>query len=135
MRARFVLLPRVLSLCLALAAAACSRAPEQRTFTLQGQVQSLDLSRKLVTVKHEEIVGFMPAMTMPYEVADAKALDGLAPGDLINSKLVIFSNGARLVDIRKVGTAPLEKPPAVPNPPTASAGFELLKPGEAVPDT
>jgi hypothetical protein len=60
MRARFVLLPRVLSLCLALAAAACSRAPEQRTFTLQGQVQSLDLPRKLVTVKHEEIVGFMP---------------------------------------------------------------------------
>ena len=136
MRARFVLPPRVLSLCLALAAAACSRAPEQRTFTLQGQVQSLDLPRKLVTVKHEEIVGFMPAMTMPYEVADAKALDGLAPGDLINSKLVIFSNGARLVDSRKVGTAPLEKPPAdVPNPPTASAGFELLRPGEAVPDT
>jgi protein SCO1 len=126
----------VLSLALALAVVACSRPPEQRTFTLQGQVQSLDVPRKLVTVKHEEIVGFMPAMTMPYEVADAKALDGLAPGDLINSKLVVFSNGARLVDIKKVGTAPLEKPPAdIPNPPAASSGFELLKPGEAVPDT
>jgi protein SCO1/2 len=125
----------VLSLCLALASAACSKAPDQRTYTLQGQVQSLDIPRKLVTVKHEEIKGFMPAMTMPYEVADAKALDGLAPGDLINSKLVIFSNGAHLVDIKKVGTAPLEKPPAeAPNPPTASSGFELLKPGEAVPD-
>jgi len=126
----------VLSLALTLASVACSRPPEQRTFTLQGQVQSLDVPRKLVTVKHEEIAGFMPAMTMPYEVADAQALDGLAPGDLINSKLVVFSNGARLVDIKKVGTAPLEKPPAdVPNPPTASSGFELLKPGEAVPDT
>ena len=88
-----------------------------------------------MTVKHEEIKGFMPAMTMPYEVADAKALDGLAPGDLINAKLVVFSNGAHLVEIKKVGTAPLEKPPAeAPNPPTASSGFELLKPGEAVPD-
>jgi protein SCO1/2 len=125
----------VLSLCLALASAACSKAPDQRTYTLQGQVQSLDIPRKLVTVKHEEIKGFMPAMTMPYEVADATALDGLAPGDLINSKLVIFSNGAHLVDIKKVGTAPLEKPPAeAPNPPTASSGFELLRPGEAVPD-
>jgi hypothetical protein len=86
-----------------------------------------------VTVKHEEITGFMPAMTMPYEVADAKALDGLAPGDLINAKLIVFSNGAHLVDIRKVGTAPLEKPPAdVPNPPTASSGFELLKPGPSL---
>jgi protein SCO1/2 len=78
----------------------------------------------------------MPAMTMPYEVTDAKALDALAPGDLINAKLVVFSNGAHLVDIKKVGTAPLEKPPAdVPNPPTASSGFELLKTGEVPPDT
>ena len=135
MRARSVLFLCVLSLGLALAVAGCSTAPEQRTFTLQGQVQSLDTPRKLVTVKHEEITGFMPAMTMPYEVADAKAMDGLAPGDLINAKLVVFSNGAHLVDIKKVGSAPLEKPPAeVPNPPTASSGFELLKPGEAVPD-
>ena len=134
MRARCVLLPSVLSLCLALAVAACSRAPEQRTFTLQGQVQSLDAPRKVVVVKHEEIKGFMPAMTMPYEVQDAQALGGLAPGDLINARLIVFSNGAHLADIRRVGTAPLEKPPAdVPNP-TASSGFELLRPGEAPPD-
>jgi len=126
----------VLSLALALfTATACRQAPEQRTFTLQGQVQSLDAPRKLVTVKHEEIKGFMPAMTMPYEVVDAKAMDGLAPGDLINARLIVFSNGAHLTDIKKVGTAPLEKPPAeAPNPPTASSGFELLRPGEAVPD-
>jgi protein SCO1/2 len=125
----------VLSLSLSFAFAACSKAPEQRTYTLQGQVQSLDTPRKLVTVKHEDIKGFMPAMTMPYEVADAKLLDGLAPGDLINAKLIVFSNGAHLVEIKKVGTAPLEKPPAdVANPPTASSGFELLRPGEAVPD-
>ena len=128
--------PAVLSLCAALLAlAACTKAPEQRTFTLQGQVQSLDLPRKLVTVKHEEITGFMPAMTMPYEVVDNKALESLAPGDLINAKLVVFSNGAHLTDIKKVGTAPLERPPAaVPDPPTASSGFELLRPGEPVPD-
>ena len=127
--------PFVLSLCLVLFAASCSKAPEQRTFTLQGQIQSLDTSHKLVTVKHEEIKGFMPAMTMPYEVAEASAMNGLAPGDLVDAKLVVFSNGAHLTDIKKVGTAPLEKPPAdVPNPPTASSGFELLKPGEAVPD-
>jgi protein SCO1 len=127
--------PFVLSLGLVLFAAGCSKAPEQRTFTLQGQVQSLDAAHKLVTVKHEEIKGFMPAMTMPYEVQEAKALDGLAPGDLIDAKLIVFSNGAHLAEIKKVGTAPLEKPPAdVPNPPTASSGFELLKIGEPVPD-
>ena len=120
----------VFSLCLALLAAACSR-PEQRSYTLQGQVISLDPARKLAVVKHEEIQGFMPAMTMPYEVEDVKLLDGLAPGDLINATLVVFSNGAHLTTIRKVGNAPLEKPAESPS---ASSGFELLKPGEAVPD-
>src|SRR5258706_9021810 len=123
----------VFFLCLVFAAPACSKKDE-RTFTLQGQVLSLEPARKLVTVKHEEIKGFMRAMTMPYEVRDARLLDGLAPGDLISATLVFVSNGAFLSAIRKVGQAPLEKPPAeAPNPP-ASAGFELLKPGEAVPD-
>lgn len=123
------------SVCLALGvAAACAKAPEQRTFALQGQIQSLEPARKLVTIKHEEIKGFMPAMTMPYEVRDAKALDGLAAGDLINATLVVVSNGAYVTDIKKVGQAPLEKPPAAATNPSASSGFELLRPGDAVPD-
>jgi protein SCO1/2 len=124
----------VFSLCLAIASAACSKSSDERTFTLQGQVISLDPVRKMVVVKHEDIKDFMPAMTMPYEVQDARSLDGLAPGDLINATLVVFANGAHLTTIHKVGAAPLEKPPAeAPNPP-ASSGFELLKPGETVPD-
>ena len=123
----------VLALSLA-AVLSCSRPPEQRSYALQGQIQSIDAPRKLLIVKHEEIKGFMPAMTMPYEVQDTKALDTLAPGDLINSRLVVFSNGAHLADIKKVGTAPLERPPAEAPMPAASSGFELLKAGEAVPD-
>jgi protein SCO1/2 len=124
----------VFALGLALVSAACSRTSDQRTFTLQGQVQALDAARKMVVVKHEEIKGFMPAMTMPYEAQDGKLLDGLVPGDLINATLVVFSNGAHLTKITKVGTAPLEKPPTEGANPSASSGFELLKPGEAVPD-
>ena len=124
----------VFSLCLALASAACGKSSDQRSFTLQGQVLSLDTARKMVVVKHEEIKGFMPAMTMPYEVQDARSLDGLAPGDLINATLVVFSNGAHLTRIAKVGAAPLEKPPAEAPNPSASSGFELVKPGETVPD-
>jgi protein SCO1 len=125
----------VFSLCVAIVAAACSRKPpDERIFPLQGQVQEIDAPRKLVILKHEEIKGFMPAMTMPYEVEDPKVLDTLAPGDLIDSTLVVFSAGARIRNIKKVGTAPLEKPPADAPTPKASSGFELIKPGEAVPD-
>ncbi|HMF93026.1 MAG TPA: SCO family protein [Vicinamibacterales bacterium] len=125
----------VFSLCIALLAGACRQnPPDQRTYPLQGQVQSIDAPRHLVILKHEEIKGFMPAMTMPYEVEDPKALETLAPGDLIDSTLVVFSAGARIRNVRKVGTAPLEKPPADTPMPKASSGFELIKPGEAVPD-
>lgn len=123
----------VLALCLA-TALSCGKPPDQRNYALQGQVQSIDAARRLLVVKHEEIKGFMPAMTMPYDVQDAKALDTLAPGDLINSTLVVFSNGAHLTNIKKVGTAPLERPPAEAPMPAASSGFELVKAGEAVPD-
>jgi len=126
----------VFCLYLALAgAAACTPASDQRTFTLQGQVLSLEPARKVVTVKHGEIKGFMPAMTMPYEVRDEKLLDGLAPGDLIDATLVVLSNGAYLSSIKKVGQAPIEKPAAEATAPVASSGFELLKVGDAVPDS
>lgn len=120
---------------MAAAIAACSSVPDKRTFPMQGQVQSIEPDRKSVVVKHEEIRGFMPAMTMPYEVRDEKLLADLKPGDLINASLVVIANGAYLTDIKKVGEAPLEEPPAEAPAPAASSGFELLKPGEQVPDT
>jgi protein SCO1/2 len=117
-----------------LASACGTTHSDERRFTLQGQVVAVDAAKKSVTVKHEEIKGFMPAMTMPYDVEDAKALDSVHAGDLINATLVVFSNGAHLTAIKKVGEAPLEQPPADAPMPTASSGFELLKPGQPVPN-
>jgi protein SCO1/2 len=125
--------PKVLWLAVACLAAACSSAPEDRQYTLQGQILSISADRKDANIKHEEIKGFMAAMTMPYKVRDAREYDGLAPGDLITATLVIVSNDAYLKDVRKVGSAPLEKPPAESAAPAASSGFELLKLGQPVP--
>jgi protein SCO1/2 len=124
----------LLFLCSALAAGSCGRRSDEREYRLQGQVVSLEIPRKLVVIKHEEIKGFMPAMTMPYEVRDARVLDHLVPGDLVNATLVVFSNGAHLSSITRIGQAPLEKPPEEAPAPGAASGFELLKPGERVPD-
>jgi protein SCO1/2 len=116
--------------------AGCSGGGQQtgeRSVTLQGQILALDAAKKTAQVKHDEIKDFMPAMTMPYEVRDEKLLAGLAPGDLITATLVVESNAAYLSAITKTGSAPLpEASPETPAPP-ASSGFELLKPGEAVP--
>jgi protein SCO1/2 len=123
----------VLAGLLALASVACS-APDRHEYTLQGQILSVAADHKEADIKHEEIVGFMPAMTMPYKVRDPQQYADLKPGDLITATLVIVSNDAYLKDVKKVGSAPLERASGEA-PPTASSGFELLKPGEAVPNT
>src|SRR6267378_1280958 len=120
------------ALVLFLLLSSCSTQPGERAYTLQGQVLAVAPNRGEATIKHEDITGLMPAMTMPYKVKEAKLLDNITPGDLINARLVVVSNDAYLTEVKKVGSAPLEKlPVAVPG---ASSGFELLKAGEAVPD-
>jgi protein SCO1/2 len=120
-------------LLLSLVAGACGqKAGDGREYGLQGQVLSLNADRTEATIKHEEIKGFMPAMTMPYKVREAKELEGIVPGDLINGTLVVVSNDAYLKAVKKVGQAPLEKTPEATE--TATSGFELLKTGAPVPD-
>jgi protein SCO1 len=111
--------------------AACSKE-DRREHTLQGQVLSVRADGMEANIKHEDIKGFMPAMTMSYKVRDAREFANLKPGDLITSTLVVVSNDAFLKDVKKVGDAPLEKPAQEST--EARSGFELLRPGETVPN-
>jgi protein SCO1 len=122
---------KIFTLLLLFALPACGS--NDREYTLQGQILSIEPNRLQADIKHEEIKGFMAAMTMPYKVRDAKELADLKPGDLITSTLVVVSNDAYLKDVKRVGEAPLEAA-AGGAAPSASSGFELLRPGEAVPD-
>ena len=123
-------------LCVGLAAlgTSCGKPSDQRQYSLHGQVLSLTANHQQATIKHDEIKGFMGAMSMPYNVHDPKEFEGLAPGDLIDATLIVLSNDAYLTGVTRVGQAPLAKPPADTEAPAASSGFELLKPGEPVPD-
>ncbi len=114
---------------------ACGRSSGQRRYTLEGQVTAVAPDRSEATIKHEEIRGFMPAMTMPYRVSDPKLLAGIVPGDLVNATLVVAQNDAYLSTLKKVGSAPLEKSPADTSATSSgSTGTALLEPGAPVPD-
>jgi protein SCO1/2 len=107
-----------------LAVAACSRGQE---YELRGQVLAIDLERQEIRVQHEDIKGFMPAMTMPFKVRDGEVLAARAPGEIIRATLVVEGGRTYLKDIEKTGQAPLAEGPS---PPT----FDMLDAGEAVPD-
>lgn len=78
--------------------AGCHSAPEKH-YPIQGEVISTDPANKLVTVKHGDIPGLMPAMTMTYQVAEPKQMESLRPGYKIAADLVVSENKARLENI------------------------------------
>jgi protein SCO1/2 len=117
----------------AISLAACGSKSNQRTYPVHGQVVGVTPDRQEATVKHGEIAGLMPAMTMPYKIKDKAELNAVRPGDVIDATLTIVENDAYLTDVKKVGEAPLEQAPE-PTTVTGAAGPELLKPGEVVPD-
>jgi protein SCO1/2 len=116
--------------CLALSAACGREEPPPREYQLTGQIIALKPESSEVLVAHDDIAGFMPAMTMPYKVEDTALLDGKAAGDLVTATLVVKETEAYLSAITKTGSAPLEAPATVPE----VTAFDMVKPGEPVPD-
>ena len=113
-----------------LTAAACSQSPEPRRYEVRGQILSIDPERQEVLVDHEDIEGFMPAMTMPYKVQDGGLLEGKEPGDLVTATLVVEEVNAYLSTLTITGHAPIQSPPAAP----LITDTDLLKKGDVVPD-
>ena len=77
----------------------CGRAPEKR-FELKGKVVSVNKAQRQVMIEHEQIPGFMAAMTMPFGVREAWALEALAPGQAIQATLVVQGDRSWIEGIR-----------------------------------
>jgi protein SCO1/2 len=113
-----------------LAIAACGRSPDDnvRHYELQGQILAVRPERREVVIKHEDIKGFMPGMTMPFSVKDDTLLAGKQPGDLVTATLVVAENQAYLSTLAKTGHQELSEP--APPPPLV----DVLTAGQMVMD-
>jgi protein SCO1/2 len=126
---RFRLLPLILLA--AFAAPACRReaapAAGQR-YPLKGKVVEVDIAGRKVTIAHEDIPGFMPAMTMPFVVLekDSPLLRDVAPGDEITATLVAPDSRYWLEDLVVVRRGRPD-PAAAPRAPEP-------RPGDAMPE-
>jgi protein SCO1/2 len=94
----------------------------------------------VVTIAHEEIPGFMKAMTMPFTPRDRSNLAELAPGDEVEGPLEVVREGGAIKDynlLRLEVTNPAPRVLSV-DPKTGKAALVpkpvVLRPGEAVPD-
>ena len=64
------------------------KSPEHR-YDIKGKVVSVDKGQRKVTIAHEDIAGYMTAMTMPFAIKDDWAFGVLQPGDSVNAELVV----------------------------------------------
>ncbi len=115
--------------------AACGRdhagtaAGAERQFAATGLIVAV-LEDGQVSVAHEAIPDFMPAMTMPLKLADPREAGRLAPGDRVRFTLRVSDQATRAADF--VITGRDER--ALAGSATArSAPSARLRPGDVVP--
>lgn len=109
-------------LCLLTLAAGCTSGHE---YELRGQILAVDEARQELTIKHGDIRGFMPGMTMAFKVEDAAVMAGRTPGELVTATLVVTDTRAYLSAVTPTGRAPLTERPPAPR-------VDLLAPGARV---
>ncbi len=109
--------------------AACGSGDDANAqrYEFKGKVEHVDKRGSAVTIAHEEIKGYMPAMTMPFKLKDESIYDELAPGDQVTATLVVAGNRTWLEDV--IRARAIADPASAP--PAGSAG---PTPGDQVPD-
>jgi len=99
------------------------RVAEEKTFEVRGQVVDVVFDGKALKIAHEEIPGFMGAMTMDLKLEDPDSAKTIRPGDKIAFILVSKADEMLVRGVRRLppeaelvlegqGTAHPSHPPA-----------------------
>ncbi|HEX7604169.1 MAG TPA: copper-binding protein [Polyangiaceae bacterium] len=79
-------------------AATIDASVEAKRYASRGVLENIDGARKRVSIAHEDIPGFMNAMTMPFDVKDANLLTGLAVGDTVTFSFTVDDSDRIVLD-------------------------------------
>lgn len=80
-----------------------STASEATMPLVDGEVRKVDLSKGLVVLRHGDIPNLaMPGMTMGFEVADRKMLDGLKTGDKVKFQVEMVKGKATVTELKRL---------------------------------
>ena len=104
-------------------AVSCRRGGNEKRFDFKGKVVAVEKEKHSVTVSHEDVKGYMPAMTMPFTVKSDADLQILAPDDEITATLVVDGSHSWLEDLIITRQSPSTA--AMPGVPVAKEGDEV----------
>ncbi|HET6671097.1 MAG TPA: SCO family protein [Pyrinomonadaceae bacterium] len=90
----------VITSLLLLAVAGCRKdTSNQKRYELTGKVLSVEPEKHQITVAHEDVKDYMPAMTMPFTLREDWPFKVLATGDRITATLVVDGTESWLEEI------------------------------------
>ena len=104
----------------------------EKTYLVKGVIKELPANGTNVVIKHEEVIGFMPAMTMPFDVKKTNDLQGFKVGDAVSFRLVVAGDDSWIEQLRRLNTSPTEMPSRESW--RQALDVEPLKVGELLPD-
>lgn len=109
-------------------------ATATQIFQVKGVVVELDPDGQNVRIKHEEIPGYMGAMTMLFEARPTNELRGLAPGDTVSFRMTVTDTDGWIDQIKKLDAAPVTNTLPMTGPFRAVRDVEPLNVGDLMPD-
>jgi len=115
-----------------LVCAAGAASATNQVHTTQGLVREIDLDRHKAVIRHEAIPGYMPAMTMEFNVRDTNELSGIAVGDTVTFRLTVSEETHWIDQLSKVASA--TNSDSVVKPQITPSQIAELKPGDFLPD-
>ncbi|MEO6221707.1 MAG: SCO family protein, partial [Vicinamibacterales bacterium] len=109
--------------------AACNNEPPAKRYERSGQILAVHADRQELAIRHGDIVGYMPGMTMSFPVATPSLIAGRTAGELVTATLEVTGLAGKIVAITHTGNAPL---PDDTNSAAMTDG--ILAVGDALPD-
>ena len=106
--------------------------PGTRVFQVTGLVVEVEPDRKQARIKHDEIPGYMDAMTMLFDVRNTNELAGVEPGHPIAFRMTVTDTDGWIDQIRVTG--PKRNDPPTTGPFRLVREVEPLNVGDMLPD-
>src|SRR5947207_11077488 len=89
-----------------------SSSTTQQVYSVKGVVKEIKIDGQTAVIEHEEVPGYMPAMTMPFKVKATNDLLGLQPGDAVSFRMVVTPQEGWIEQVRKIGHTQVNQLPS-----------------------
>ncbi len=111
-----------------------ARAADVRHFQVRGVVKQVNPEGRTVVIAHETIPGYMPAMTMPFDVKDPRELSGVNPGDKVGFRMVVTAEEGWIDQVKVIEPGAVDASKPVIESVRIARIVDELKEGDRMPD-